>query len=315
MYKDIDKIKNALLSMQRLPWEQGVAAQAFLELGDNKMVILMAKEAVLRQSEDGRLGLVQDFDYVTDSAANGEAVFYSAKLTRDQKLKEASDKMVSYLLEKAPRNKDGTLYHRISKKQIWVDSMYMAPPFLSAAGYHKEAVNQIIGFRKALWNQEKKLFSKIWDDDINNFAPKDLWGVGNGWAAAGMTRIIRTLPINMIEEKKMLAGFVKELLDGCLAFKRSDFLFHYVIDNPATFVETNLAQMIAYAIFCGVAGKWLEQYYLPFAQNMQQAVYKKVNRFGLVQGVCGAPHFNRAGTAPEGQAFFLLMEAAAKELQ
>ena len=314
MYKDIDKVKNALLSMQRLPWEQGVAAQAFLELGDREMVILMAKEAVLRQSDDGRLGLIQDYDYVTDSAANGEAVFYSAKLTGDQKLKEASDKMVSYLLEKAPQNKDGTLYHLISKKQIWVDSMYMVPPFLSVAGYYKEAVNQITGFRKALWNPKKKLFSHVWDDDINNFAPKDLWGVGNGWAAAGMTRIIRTLPINMTEEKKMLAGFVKELLDGCLAFKRDDCLFHNVIDNPATFVETNLAQMIAYTIFRGIAGKWLEQYYLPFAQNMQQAAYKKVDKFGLVQGVCGAPHFSRPGTAPEGQAFFLLMEAAAKEL-
>jgi len=97
---------------------RGVAAQAFLELGDREMVILMAKEAVLRQSDDGRLGLIQDYDYVTDSAANGEAVFYSAKLTGDQKLKEASDKMVSYLLEKAPKNKDGTLYHLISKKQI-----------------------------------------------------------------------------------------------------------------------------------------------------------------------------------------------------
>jgi hypothetical protein len=29
--------------------------------------------------------------------------------------------------------------------------------------------------------------------------------------------------------------------------------------------------------------------------------------------VCGAPHFDHSGTAPEGQAFFLLMEAAYRD--
>jgi hypothetical protein len=43
---------------------------------------------------------------------------------------------------------------------------------------------------------------------------------------------------------------------------------------------------------------------------MRQAAHEKVNAYGLVQGVCAAPHFDRPGTAPEGQAFFLLMEAA-----
>jgi hypothetical protein len=32
-----------------------------------------------------------------------------------------------------------------------------------------------------------------------------------------------------------------------------------------------------------------------------QAVYRKVDNFGLVQGVCGVPNFDRPGTATEGQ--------------
>jgi hypothetical protein len=35
-----------------------------------------------------------------------------------------------------------------------------------------------------------------------------------------------------------------------------------------------------------------------------------VDTYGLVQGVCGAPTFDKPGVAPEGQAFFLMMEAA-----
>jgi hypothetical protein len=35
-----------------------------------------------------------------------------------------------------------------------------------------------------------------------------------------------------------------------------------------------------------------------------------VDQYGFVQGVCGAPTFDHAGVAAEGQAFFLMMEAA-----
>jgi hypothetical protein len=43
----VQKVKRALLGMQRAAWEQGVAAQAFLELGDTQQVVLMAHDAAL----------------------------------------------------------------------------------------------------------------------------------------------------------------------------------------------------------------------------------------------------------------------------
>ena len=86
-----------------------------------------------------------------------------------------------------------------------------------------------------------------------------------------------------------------------------------MVDDPSTFVETNLAQMLAYTIYRGTGEGWLDASFRPAADHMRQAVYDKVDAFGLVQGVCGAPRFDRPGTAPEGQAFFLLMEAAYKD--
>jgi hypothetical protein len=44
---------------------------------------------------------------------------------------------------------------------------------------------------------------------------------------------------------------------------------------------------------------------------MRAAARAKVDQYGFVQGVCGAPTFDQAGVAAEGQAFFLMMEAAA----
>ena len=310
----IEKVKLAMLSMQRYAWEQGVAAQAMLEQGEKELVILMAKDAVLRQWPDGRLAVVSSNHGVTDPAANGEAVLFAAEQTGDPKLKDGAEKMLDYLLHKAPKTKDGILYHVDHKPQVWIDSAYMAPPFLAAAGHPEVAVKQIDGFRKLLWDPTKKLFSHIWDDEKKDFFRKDHWGVGNGWAAAGITRIIKSLPERMNADKDRLINYVKEIIDGCLAYQRRDYLFYDVVDDPETFVETNLAQMLSYTIYRGLQGGWLDSEYRKKADQMRQAAFAKVDALGLVQDVCGSPNFDSPGTATEGQAFFLLMEAAFRDL-
>ena len=311
----IRKVMNAMLAMQRRAWEQGVASQALLEMGETELVILLAKDAVINQKKDGRLGLNEGDRPVADPASNGESVLAAAKLTGDNSLKIAADKMLEFLLYKAPRTTDGIIYHNYIENMIWVDAIYMVPPFLSIAGYPQEAVKQINGYRRILLDPEKNLYYHIWDQDRQKYERKLFWGVGNGWAAAGMTRVLRSLPDSMKDEKKLIAGYIKEVLDGCLKYQREDGLFHDILDDPSTFIETNTAQMLAYTIFRGVKGGWLDNSYLKYGLKMRKAAYSKVDSFGLVQGVCGAPNFDKPGTATEGQAFFLFMEAAYWDLQ
>lgn len=310
----IDRVKTAMLTMQRQAWEQGVAAQALLELGDDRLVIMMAREAVLRQWDDGRLGQVCDNHGVTDPGANGEAVLFAGRKLSDQGLLRAAQKQVEYFLKIAPRTPDGVIYHIDHKPQLWIDSMYMCPPFLAVMGYFREAIFQVDGLRKYLWDPEKKLFSHIYDCGLKKFERQDFWGVGNGWAAAGMTRVLRALPQNLKSERAKLKTYIKHLLDGCLKHQRPDGLFHDVLDRSETFVETNLAQMLAYTIYRNIQMGWLQREYLKAAEAMRRAVLKKVDSFGYVNDVCGSPLFQSAGVATEGQAFFLLMEAARRDL-
>jgi rhamnogalacturonyl hydrolase YesR len=303
----------AMLAMQRRAWEQGTAAQALLELGETDLVVLLAKDALVNQAKDGRLGLNGDSGPVTDPASNGEPVLFAYKVTGDLAFKTAADRMLEFLLEKAPRTRKGLIYHNHIENRIWVDSFYMAPPFLALAGHPDEAVKQVEGYRETLRHPEKGAYYHIWDEDRQRFERKLLWGVGNGWAAAGMTRVIRALPDGKRSDRDRIAGYVRELLDACLAFQRKDGLFHDVLDDSGTFVETNAAQMLAYSIYRGVKGGWLAPSYAGHAERMRAAVHAKVDRYGLVQGVCGAPSFDRSGTATEGQAFFLLMEAARRD--
>ncbi|HEX2946148.1 MAG TPA: glycoside hydrolase family 88 protein [Clostridia bacterium] len=307
----IDKVKKALLCMQRHSWEQGTAAQAFLEMGEYDTAILMAKEAVVRQLDDGRLGVMNNTSAVTDPASVGEALLFAARSTGETELADAAGKMLDYLLHKAPRAENGAIMHLNDKPEVWVDSFYMSPPFLAATGHSREAFSQIKLYRELLLDSGKRVFSHIWNDRTKSFTRKDFWGVGNGWALAGMTRVMRKLPETMQYEKNLLAGYIHEALDGCIAYMREDGLFHDVIDDHSAFVETNTSQMMAYTIYRGISGGWLDGSYRAYADKMRDAANDKVDSYGLVQGVCGSPAFNSPGTAPEGQSFYLLMETAA----
>jgi rhamnogalacturonyl hydrolase YesR len=306
----VEKVRSAALSMQRQSWEQGVLAQAFLEEGNDELVVLMARASLIYLSKDGVPAALGGAP--VDPLMGGEALRRAAHLTGDPVLHRAANRALEFALRGAPRAADGTIYH--TGETIWSDSFHTTPPFLASAGYPTEALAQIEGHWHRLWNPRKQLLAHIWDEKAQRFTDPAAWGGGNGWAAVALTRIIRAWPEDRPTAKARLANYLRELLDGCLAHQRADGLFSNVVDDPDSFVETNLAQMLAYSIYESVRAGWLPADYLPAADRMRAAARTKVDRDGFVQGVAGAPTFDRAGISPEGQAFFLMMEAAATKL-
>jgi rhamnogalacturonyl hydrolase YesR len=308
--RQIQKAKTAAFAMQRKDWEQGILAQALLEAGDRESVILLTRAAIVQRTADGRLGVVVSGS-PTDPAMGGEAYAQAASWTGDPAMKSAAQGLLDWIRHQAPRNKDGILYHVFGAPEMWSDGFNGAPPFLAAMGYHDEALAQIDGFRQRLWNPRKNLLSHIWDDGTRQFKDEAFWGGGNGWAAAGLARVLRHLPRERHEDRRRIAQFVRDIADGCLACQRPDGLFHNVVDQPGTFVETNLAQMLAFSLYEGVSAGWLPQSYRAHADRMRAAARLKMDADGLIQQVCGAPEFNSPGVSTEAQAFCILMESAA----
>jgi unsaturated rhamnogalacturonyl hydrolase len=311
----VEKAIGAMLAIQRYSWEQGVAAQALWEWGDTQQAVQMSYASLIYTTNDGRIATIPSGGGVTDPGMGGEALWRAGQVTGDAKLQKAADDLLNYYLTRSPRAPDGTLYHT-GGPEVWVDSFYCVPPYFAVRGKYDEALKQVDAFRTRLWNPDKKLFSHMWNENQKAIVWKDYWGVGNGWAAMGMTRVVEALPDARDTERKRVASYVKELIDGCLVYQRADGLFTNVVDKPDTFVETNLAQMLAYSIYTGVASGWLPAAnYIPAADKMRQAARGKVDAYGFVQGVCGAPDFGHAGIAAEGQAGFILMEAAYRKYQ
>ena len=306
----VAKVRAAALCMQRKSWEQGVLGTAFVEAGDNELIVQIARASRIYTSKDGVVAALDGAP--VDPLMAGEVVWKAAQLSGDLGLRKAADDMLAWAMKTAPRASDGTIYH--AGHAMWSDSFHTSPPLLAMAGQYDEAVRQIDGHWKRLWNPEARLVSHIWDEGRQQFTDKNFWGGGNGWAAAGLTRVIRALPADRQADRQRLIGYVRAVIDGCLSHQTAGGLFHDVVDNPNSYEETNLAQMLSYSIYEGVRGGWLPQEYLKAADRMRAAARAKVDEHGFVQGVAAAPTFDRPGISPEGQAFFLLMETAAQKM-
>lgn len=300
---DQERVLAALLGMQRQSWEQGVTGHALLDLGRADLVRVLARDAVTRQTADGRLAEI-DADGLVNSAPNMEVL----RATGDPGLTDAYERQLRWLVEAAPRAADGTLFHLAGSRQVWVDTVYMVLPPLVAAGRADLAAVQLAGHRDRLFDPDRGLYAHQWDEDRGELVRPQLWGTGTGWVVAGIARAVRTPGAEAF--RAAAVAHARVVIDACLSTRDPSGLFHDVLDDPESFLEANTGQLLAYAILTGVADGWLPRSYAGQARSMIATARAHVDPDGFVTPVCGAPRFDRPGVSAEAQAFFLLATAA-----
>jgi unsaturated rhamnogalacturonyl hydrolase len=306
----LDAVLTAMLAMQRQSWEQGVAAQAALDLGRADLMVLLAGAAVTRQAPDGRLADVSEPGAV-NGAACGEAVLAAYSRTGDPIFAEAARRQLAWLESGAQRAADGTLFHMVGGREVWADSVYMVVPFLAVSGRFDLAWQQIEGHRRRLCRDG--LYSAIWSEDAGRLQRAARWGGASGWVVAAIARTLRIAPD--FPDSHRLVAHGREVLDACFALRRADGLFNDVLDDPSTFRETNAAQMFAYAALTGAADGWLPTVYAETGRDLLASAAREIDGRGVVRGVAGSPTFDAPGSSTEAQAFAILASVAERSLR
>ena len=311
-----------MLAMQRYSWEQGVCAQALYEAGEDALWIPMAYDAVKRQAADGRLALAGSDVAVSDPAACGEVCLRAYEKTGDPFFMEGAGRMLDYLEKAAPRTRDGVICHNnvsftdgFSPYQLWVDGLYMVPPFLAVMGNVAGAAEQIRGYLRQLYDEETGLFFHIVDTADGRFLRRKRWATGNGWALMGLARVIEEADVRNCEAiSAELSGILSRLLDAMLAYQLPDGRFHDILDDPSSFTDGTSAMMAAAVIFRGILHGYVGRSRLDAAEKAWHAVSDCMDRFGLIHGVCGCPDFDAEGTSAEAQAAYIMADVWREKL-
>ena len=112
------------------------------------------------------------------------------------------------------------------------------------------------------------------------------WGRGNGWVAAGMAELLRSLPDNHPRRARILDGY-HNMMKSLLQFQGQDGLWRQLIDHPEAWPETSSTGMFTFAMITGVKNGWLDQKtYAPAARKAWLGLISYLEPNGDVRNVC-----------------------------
>jgi len=310
MQNDLFAVKQALLSMQRMSWEQGVAAQAFFECGDPQMGLLMVNEAIHRGNGRGLIGITNAASDSVDCGSNGLPAYYAYLYTKDEQYLKAAKALADWFVYSAPRSASGHIYHNPGTHRNMIDGIYHIIPVLIVTGHIDFAMEQIQLFHDKHYDLASGLYRQFWDDDTNSFCRRDLWGGGQGWMAGALALACKYMPKEKANEHKKLAELLDKLVDSMQAYMCEDYMFHDVVDDPSTFKEITASLMMCYAIYIGISAGALPHSKKILADEILTHAKAHVDDLGYVNNACSSPHFNRLGRSAEAQAFYILCISA-----
>ncbi len=141
--------------------------------------------------------------------------------------------------------------------RIWIDDMFMITAVQAQAF-------RATGDRKYIDRAAKEMVLYLEKIQLPNglfyHSPEThySWGRGNGWMAAGMAEILRSLPKNHPDRDKIMAGYHK-MMAALLKFQEPGGMWRQIIDDPQAWEETSGTAMFTYAMITGVKQGWLDK--------------------------------------------------------
>ncbi|GAA5898067.1 uncharacterized protein JCM6883_000913 [Sporobolomyces salmoneus] len=343
---NLQLVQSNLADSAKDTWTAGTYGQALLELSYPNLSVFSPNFATASSSnpsdvvtlvkswEAKRPSWTKELAFVENGAAGDPPalgvpwiVAATSEGGEDKaKLWEQAREQLEYLLQGVPRTSDGAISHRppTEKVQLWADFMYMVPPFLAYYGVMshnsslvEEAFTQLKLYRNYLSTPDSKALRHV---VLGDWQDNGLWATGNGWAAAGMTRVAATMQHSefagqFADEIGELKQWTKELLEGSFAYLRQDGLLPNYFDIDSSFSDASGSALLAATAYrlatLDSASSTNYTDILQSASKIRTAVNSQVQASGwLAQVVDPLSFAQQSQTSPEGQAFVLLLHAA-----
>lgn len=169
--------------------------------------------------------------------------------------------------------------------RFWIDDMYMltlvevqAFRATGQAQYIDRAALEMTAYLDQLQQTNGLFYHAL---DVHYF-----WGRGDGWMAAGMSELLRSLPENHPKRARIMEGY-KKMMAALLQYQGADGMWHQLIDHPESFEETSCTGMFTFAMITGVKNGWLdEKTYGPAARKGWLGLVSYINDNGDIREVC-----------------------------
>jgi unsaturated rhamnogalacturonyl hydrolase len=172
-----------------------------------------------------------------------------------------------------------------NQTRFWIDDMFMITAVqvqaYRATGdrqYIDRAAHEMVAYLDRL-QQPNGLFFHA--PDVPFF-----WGRGNGWVAAGMTELLRSLPQDHRDRPRVLAAY-RKMMAALLHYQTDAGMWRQLIDKSDAWPETSCTGMFTFAFVTGVKNGWLDaKTYAPAARKAWLKLITYINEDGDIREVC-----------------------------
>jgi rhamnogalacturonyl hydrolase YesR len=169
--------------------------------------------------------------------------------------------------------------------RLWIDDMFMITA-VQAQAY------RATGDRKYIDRAAKEMVMYLDSLQMPNglfYHAPDVpfyWGRGNGWMAAGMSELLRSLPKDNPNRARIMKGY-QTMMASLLKYQAEDGMWRQLIDDPASWPETSCTGMFTFAMITGVKNGWLDaKTYGPAARKGWLALISYLNENNDIREVC-----------------------------
>ncbi len=169
--------------------------------------------------------------------------------------------------------------------RYWIDDMYMLT-ILQLEAYRATGDKKYLD-RDA--NEMVSYLDKLQQPNGLFFHAPDVpfyWGRGDGWVAAGMAEMLRTLPENHPQRARILKGY-RLMMSALLKYQGKDGMWRELIDRDDAWPESSSSAMFSFAMITGVKNGWLDAAsYGPAARKAWIAVTGYIDQNNDITSVC-----------------------------
>lgn len=358
----IAKVASRAKELSTHSWEIGTAAETLLELKNPQLSVFRKQQFPIGEvpceknsyceslqyarphiRTDGSKTLCEDSTGVADPASLGVSAVLLGQ--HQPEYLDAARRQVRYLFEEAPRYGKMAISHRSDVAEAWADFVYMVPPFLAFYGVSandttilEKAVEQCEAYHKILAKGNEDVDRGLWHHIAGpNHPDPGYWATGNGWVAAGLTRVLATLmrwaPTQKLDFEgiETLKKMIRELIDSVIAtdlhISEEELLPNYlyaVNDEPwfGDVAGTALLTSVVYRMMILDREHFqdVNRNYTAWANRKSKAVFRCVDtENGIAKpAVNSLKHAQREPLMtgnPEAQSFVVLLWAAMRDYQ
>lgn len=253
----------------------------------------------------GVLHLLTTMDCLDDCGSFGSLMLEAMAGQGRSDCNRIADLIADFISNRQDRLADGAFYrkhsfHSFMEGTLWADDLYMSVPFLcryyqltGAARYLDDAAGQLLHYRRYLYLPERQIMSHVFDVKFGK-ATGVPWGRGNGWVAFSFSELLAVLPENHPQRPELLRIF-NDLCEGYLNLQDETGMWHQVLTDTESYLETSCTAMFIYAFSRGVRFGWLQDpaKYLQAAFKGWQGLTRiAIDAQGNIYGVCRGSGFS-----------------------